>query len=71
MRNNVKDRVDTYTHIYMGGGEVFFKAIVENQMTCLQKVMYLHLFRGRMPMCMFQWGIFLGDSTPLQWLFNV
>lgn len=61
----LKDRVEIYiyththnthihTYIFVGFFEVFVKAVIENQMACPQMVMYLHLLRGPMPLCVCQ-----------------
>lgn len=77
-KQNVKDRVEIYIdlsiYIFEGVFEVFVKAIVENQMTYPQMIMYPHLSQRPhicVCVCVYEWGSFLGGSIPLQWLSEV
>lgn len=60
-KQNVKDRVEIYIdlsiYIFEGVFEVFVKAIVENQMTCPQMVMYPYLLRGLTSVCVCGGGV--------------
>ena len=66
-KQNVKDKVNLYIYLsvfFLGGaGGSFVKAVVENQMTTPQMVMYPHLLRGPVPMCVCQWGTLLGGGS--------